>query len=216
MATIIIADQTPIVRSGLRDVVQSNPLNWVVGETDDGLEVLSQIEKFKPTVLIMNLKLAGLNGLKLIRRAHHLHPEMKIVVVSHFLNSEDFPEASQCGAHGFINLNSSLEDIEKALEEVIDGKIHFAPTGVQNILPPISHKSSEGSTVDEAYEKLTPREREILQLAADGKGRKDIAKQLSISARTVETHRFHILHKLGLRSQTDLVRYAIRKGLITA
>jgi DNA-binding NarL/FixJ family response regulator len=216
MATIIIADQTPVLRRGLREVVQSNPLHQVVGETDDGLKVLSQIEKFKPSVLMMNPRLATLNGLELMRRVQQLHSETKIIVVSQSFNLVDLAEAFQWGAHGFINLNSSLEEMAKALNEVIAGKRHLAPAGIQNHLPSLPHPGGKGKTFDAVYETLTPREREILQLAAEGIARKDIAKRLSISVRTVETHRIHILHKLGLRSQTDLVRYAIRQGLITA
>jgi DNA-binding NarL/FixJ family response regulator len=198
----------------LRAIAESNNISQMVGEAGDGLEALFQVEKFKPKILITNLTLARLSGLELIRQVCHLHPETKVIALSHFVNSTDLAAVFKSGAQGFINLSSSVSDIQKAIQEVHAGKRHLAAVGVQAMLSSISGQGGEGNAPDDVYEKLTTREREILQLAAEGQDRNAIAKRLFISQRTVETHRAHIMQKLGLHSQTDLVRFSIRKGII--
>ena len=190
-------------------------MSEVLGEAGDGLEALCLVEKFKPTLLITNLRLARLNGLEVVRQTRDSHPDTKIIVISNFVNAADLASVFHQGAHGFINLNTSAADIQKAIQEVNAGKRHLAPTGVQAMLSSISRKTGE-TEVDDVYEKLTGREREILQLTAEGNDRKAIAKRLFISQRTVETHRAHIMNKLGLHTQTELVRFSIRKGIIAA
>jgi DNA-binding NarL/FixJ family response regulator len=211
--TLVIADEVPIIRVGLRSIAESGNTNQVVAEASDGLEALFQVEKLKPAILITNLTLTRLSGLELIRQVCRLHAETKIIALSRFVNSANLAAVFKCGAHGFINLNSSVTEIQKAIQDVHSGKRHLAPVGVEAILTSMSSRG-EATAVDDVYEKLTNREREILQLAAEGQDRKAIAKRLFISERTVETHRAHIMHKLELHSQTDLVRFAIRKGII--
>ena len=212
--TLVIADEVPAVRMGLKAIAESNSMSQVVGEASNGLEAISQIEKLKPTILITNFRLSRLNGVEFIRQVRQNHPETKIIVISNVVNSADLAAIFQSGAHGFINLHSSVVDIQRAIQDVHSGKRHLAPTGIQAILTSISHSSGDIAKVDDVYEKLTNREREILQLAAEGLDRKTIAKQLFISLRTVETHRARIMQKLELHSQTELVRFAIRKGII--
>jgi two-component system, NarL family, response regulator NreC len=214
--TIVIADEVPTVRVGLKVIAESINSNLVVGDASDGLEALCQVEKFKPTILITNLRLTHLNGFEVIRQVRQLYPETKIIALSQNINSAELAEAFQSGAQGFIDLNSGVADIQKAIQEVFAGKRHLAPGGVQAILSTISHKGGETVPMDDVYDKLTAREREILHLAAEGYDRAAIAQRLYISQRTVETHRAHIMQKLGLHSQTDLVRFAIRKGIIAA
>lgn len=213
--TLVIADEIPIVRAGIRVIAEEGNMAQVLGEAGDGLEALCLVEKFKPTLLITNLRLARLNGLEVVRQTRDLHPDTKIIVISNFVNAADLASVFHQGAHGFINLNTSAADIQKAIQEVNAGKRHLAPTGVQAMLSSISRKTGE-TEVDDVYEKLTGREREILQLTAEGNDRKAIAKRLFISQRTVETHRAHIMNKLGLHTQTELVRFSIRKGIIAA
>src|ERR1700722_8659310 len=213
--TLVIADEIPIVRAGIRVIAEEGNMSEVLGEAGDGLEALCLVEKFKPTLLITNLRLARLNGLEVVRQTRDSHPDTKIIVISNFVNAADLASVFHQGAHGFINLNTSAADIQKAIQEVNAGKRHLAPTGVQTMLSSISRKTGE-TEVDDVYEKLTGREREILQLTAEGNDRKAIAKRLFISQRTVETHRAHIMNKLGLHTQTELVRFSIRKGIIAA
>lgn len=213
--TIVIADEVPVVRAGLKVIVESGHAGEVVGEAGDGLEALCLVEKSKPSILITNLKLTRLSGLELIRQIQRLYPDTKVIVSSHSVNSADLTSIFHHGAHGFINLNSAATDIQRAVYEVNAGKRHLAPMGVEAILTSMSTNGS-ATVADDAYEKLTVREREILQLAVEGHDRKAIASRLFISQRTVETHRAHIMQKLQLHSQTDLVRFAIRKGIINA
>jgi DNA-binding NarL/FixJ family response regulator len=213
--TMVIADETPIIRVGLRAIAEANNTNKVVAEASDGLEALFQVEKLKPAILMTNLTLARLSGLELIRQVSHLHPETKVIAFSRFVHSASLAAVFKYGAQGFINLSSSVAEIQKAIQDVYAGKRHLAPVGVEAMLSSISSHGGEAAAADDMYEKLTARERKILQLAAEGQDRKAIAKRLFISQRTVETHRAHIMSKLGLHSQTDLVRFAIRKGIIT-
>ncbi|HEY1789557.1 MAG TPA: response regulator transcription factor [Verrucomicrobiae bacterium] len=213
--TIVIADELPVVRAGLKVIVEAGQAGQVVGEAGDGLEALCLVEKSKPAILITNLRLTRLSGLELLRQVQRLYPDTKVIVTSHSVNSADLASIFHHGAHGFINLNSNGADIQRAVYEVNAGKRHLAPMGVEAILTSMSN-GGNGTVVDDTYEKLTVREREILQLAAEGHDRKAVAGRLFISQRTVETHRAHIMHKLQLHSQTDLVRFAIRKGIITA
>jgi DNA-binding NarL/FixJ family response regulator len=215
MATLVIADEVPIVRAGLKVIAEHHGANAVVGEAGDGLEALCQIEKFKPAILITNLRLSRLSGLELIHQVTKLHSETKVIAMAHFFSPADLATVFQYGAWGFINLNYNAGEVQKAIQEVSAGKRHLAPVGVEAILSSIMHKNGQTVAVEDVYEKLTSREREILQMAAEGLDRKAIATRLYISQRTVETHRAHIMHKLGLHSQTALVRFAIRKGIIT-
>jgi DNA-binding NarL/FixJ family response regulator len=213
MATLVIADEVPIVRAGLKVIAEQHGANAVVGEAGDGLEALCQVEKFKPAILMTNLRLSRLSGLELIHQITQHHPETKVIAISHFFSPADLATVFQYGAWGFINLNYSAGEVQKAIQEVSAGKRHLAAVGVEAILSSITHKNGQTGAED-VYEKLTSREREILQMAAEGLDRKAIATRLYISQRTVETHRAHIMHKLGLHSQTDLVRFAIRKGIV--
>ena len=212
--TLVIADETPIVRVGLRTIAEAGNGSKVLAEASEGLEALFQVEKLKPSILITNLTLPRLSGLELIRQVGQLHPETKVIVLANFTNSADLSTVFKSGAQGFISLSSGIADIQKAIQDVHAGKRHLGPVGVQAMLSSISTQGSNGTAMDDVYEKLTTREREILQLAAEGQDRTAIAKRLFISQRTVETHRAHIMQKLGLHSQTDLVRFAIRKGII--
>jgi DNA-binding NarL/FixJ family response regulator len=178
--TIVIADELPVVRAGLKVIVESNHTGEVVGEAGDGLEALCLVEKSRPAMLITNLRLTRLSGLELLRQVQRVYLETKVIIASQSINSADLTSIFHHGAHGFMNLNSSAADIQKAVHEVNAGKRHLAPMGVE------------------------------------GHDRKAVASRLFISQRTVETHRAHIMQKLQLHSQTDLVRFAIRKGIIHA
>ncbi len=212
--TLVIADEIPVVRAGLKAIIERIEVNRVAGEAADGLEALCLVEKFRPTILITNVHLPRLNGLELIRQVRRLHPATRVIAVSLHFNTAALTTVFRYDAQGFINLEYSAADIQKAVQDVTAGKRHLAPTGMDAILSSIFQKNGETRALDDVYEKLTTREREILETAAEGHDRKAIAKRFFISQRTVETHRAHIMHKLGLRSQTDLVRFAIRKGII--
>jgi DNA-binding NarL/FixJ family response regulator len=212
--TIVIAYEIPVVRTGLKAIAESYNGNRVVAEAGDGVEALRQIEKFKPAVLITNFRLTRLSGLELIRQVCQSYPGTKTIISSHFVSSTDLAQVFQAGALGFINLNCNATDVQKAIQEVHAGRRHLAARGAQTTLSPTLDEQGEATPKD-ICEKLTNREREVLQLAADGNDRNAIARRLFISQRTVETHRAHFMHKLGLHSQTDLVRFAIRKGIIT-
>jgi two-component system response regulator NreC len=211
--TIVVADDHPIVREGLRSLLETEPGISVVGETDDGLEAVELVERVRPDVLIVDMMMPGLNGLEVTRQVNQRVPETRIIVLSVHADDVYVLGALRNGASGYILKESSTAELRVAIHEVVQGRRYLAP--------PLSERAIE-AYVQEAdaaavniYGDLTSREREVLQLAAEGYGNSEIADRLSISPRTVATHRSNLMRKLDLENQTELVRYAFRKGIIS-
>ena len=210
--TILVVDDHHVVRRGLRTVLETEPGFSVVGEAADGLEALEMVERLQPDVVIVDIMLPSLNGLELIRRVRQGTSHTRMVVLSMHANEAYVLEALQNGASGYVLKDASGADVVHAVRTALAGGRYLSP--------PLSERAIEAygerrrPTVLDRYETLTAREREVLQLAAEGFSSVDIAIRLSISARTVEAHRAHFMQKLGLHGQTELVRYAIRRGLL--
>jgi DNA-binding NarL/FixJ family response regulator len=210
--SIVVVDDHHIVRRGLRTVLETESGFSVVGEAADGLEALEMVERLQPDVVIVDIMLPGLNGLELMRRVRQDVPHTRIVVLSMYANEAYVLEALQNGASGYVLKDASGADVVHAVRTALAGGRYLSP--------PLSERAIEAygerrrSTLLDRYEMLTAREREVLQLVAEGFSSVDIAARLSISARTVEAHRAHFMQKLGLHGQTELVRYAIRRGLL--
>jgi two-component system response regulator NreC len=210
--TILVVDDHHVVRRGLRTVLETEPGFSVVGEAADGLEALEMVERLQPDVVIVDIMLPSLNGLELIRRVRQGTSHTRMVVLSMHANEAYVLEALRNGASGYVLKDASGADVVHAVRTALAGGRYLSP--------PLSERAIEAygerrrPTVLDRYETLTAREREVLQLAAEGFSSVDIAVRLSISARTVEAHRAHFMQKLGLRGQTELVRYAIRRGLL--
>lgn len=209
--TVVLAEDHRVVRQGLRALLEAAPDMRVVGEAADGIEAAELTERMKPAVLLLDLLLPGLDGLEVARRVVKRSPRTKVVVLSVHA-SEDHPVAAlRSGASAYLTKNADSADLILAIREAFAGRRYLsAPFSSTDI-----EAGQDGSNeAHDPYETLTNREREVLHLAAEGHSNAGIAGRLKISPRTVETHRAKALHKLGLRGQTDVVLYAVQRGIL--
>jgi len=212
MTTIVLADDHHIVRQGLRVLLEGQPDFQLVGEAGDGLEAVQLTERLKPDVLIIDLMMPSLNGLEATRQVSQRSPHTRVVILSMHANEAYVLEALRNGAAGYVLKDSSAADLVHAVREVVAGRRYLSSPLSERAIAAYIQKASD-VTLD-PYEMLTNREREVLHLAAEGNTNAEIADQLSISPRTAETHRANLMHKLGLRTHTDLIRYALRRGIL--
>jgi two-component system, NarL family, response regulator NreC len=209
---IVLADDHPVVRHGVRSLLQSDGDLAVIGEASDGIETVQMVEKLQPDVLVVDLMIPGLNGLEITRQVKQRSPGTRIIILSMHANEPYVLEALKNGASGYVLKDSSGTDLIQAIRAVAAGQRYLSPPLSERAVEAYMMKSQETSY--DAYEGLTDREREVLQLAAEGLSNPDIAGRLSISPRTVETHRANLMRKLGLKTQTDLIRYALKRGIL--
>ena len=208
---ILLADDHDVVRKGLRALLESQPDLKVVGEAVDGLDVVPQVEKLRPHLVILDIKMPGLNGLDVARMIRTRAPDTKIIMLSMFSDEAYVVQALRNGASAYVLKESNASDLLEAVRTVAAGGRYLSP--------PLSEKSIESylakasAAAIDPYETLSPREREVLQLAAEGHSNPEISTRLGISPRTVETHRANLMKKLGLKGQTDLVKFAVKRGL---
>lgn len=208
---IIIADDHPVVRKGLRSLLEEESEIKVVGEAEDGTQALAEIERLRPDIAIVDMMMPGHNGLEVIRQAKKFHPTMQIIVLSMNSNDVYVIEALKRGASGYVLKETGPAELVESVKTVLSGQI-FLSVQIAERLQNVDLLDYRNET--DPYDLLTNREREILQLAAEGLTSAEIAQRLCISRRTVELHRSKFMEKLSLRHQTDLVRYAIKRGIL--
>ena len=214
MISILLVDDHPVVRQGLRLVLENNPGFSVVGEAADGHEALEMVEKLEPDVAILDLALPGLNGLEVAHRIRQRRPNTRMLILS-MHNTEAYVFAAiKEGILGYVLKESATKDLVKAVEEVAAGRRYLSPPLTEQALQAYSEKINSRSL--DPYDALTDREREVLQLLAEGKNRSAIATSLSISPRTVDTHRTNFMRKLNLHNQANMIRFAMERGIIPA
>lgn len=212
MPNILLADDHNIVRQGLRALLQSEPHFRLVGEASDGIEAVRLAERLKPDVLITDLMMPGLTGLEVTRQVTKILPQIRVIILSMYTNDAYVLEALKNGALGYVLKDSQAADLIKAVKEVIAGNRYLSP--------PLSERALElylkkvESVPDNPYELLTNREREVLQLVAEGRTSAEIANRLFISPRTAEGHRANLMRKLGLQNNADLIRFALKRGIL--
>jgi RNA polymerase sigma factor (sigma-70 family) len=211
---VILADDHPIVRRGMQALLQSEPDVSIVGFAADGLEAVRLTEKLKPDVLVLDLMMPGLSGLEVLRILRERSPRTRIVILSMHSSSAFIAQALQNGAIGYILKDCTEENLVHAVKEAAAGRRFLSPPVTEIAISAYIEQSRAGAF--DAHETLTPRQREVLQLAAEGKTNAEIAARLNISQRTVENHRAILMQRLGLQNQTELIRHAIRYGLIAA
>lgn len=212
VTTIVLADDHQVVRHGLRVLLESELNFRIVGEASDGLEAVELVERQQPDILVLDLMMPGLNGLEVARQSSHRSPHTNVVILSMYNNEAYVLEALRAGAKAYVLKASTSDELVRAIREVAAGRRYLSPPLSERAIQAYSQKA-ESSAID-AYETLTTREREVLQLAAEGCTNTDVATKLSISPRTAETHRANLMRKLGLHTQTDLIRYALRRGIL--
>lgn len=194
-------------------MLETQPNFKVIAETGDGLEAAQLMEKYKPDILIADMMMPGLSGLEVARRTKRISPATKVIVLSMHDAESYVVEALQAGAAGYVLKNSSSQELVFAIHQALAGNVYLSPSLNERAIEAYKQRSHE-SRGDDPFESLTGREREVFQLAAEGLNNPQIAERLSLSARTVEMHRGNLMKKLGLKSQTELVKYAVKKGLV--
>ena len=210
--SIVLADDHQVVRKGLKALLSAETDFNIVGEAGDGLETIRLVEQTHPQILVLDLMMSGVNGLEVTRQVSKKCPETGIIILSMHSNEAYVLEALRSGARAYILKESSPEELVRAIREVYSGKRYLSSPLSERAIEAYMRKT-ETATVD-SYDQLTTREREILQLTAQGYTNNEIASRLFISPRTVETHRTNLMRKLDLHNHTQLIQYAIQHGII--
>jgi DNA-binding NarL/FixJ family response regulator len=211
---IVLADDHELVREGIRALLQREAGLEVVADAADGLAALETVERLRPDVLVADLMLPGLGGLELTRQVIRRSPGTRVVVLSMHAAEPFVLEALNYGASGYVLKDAGIAELIRAIREAANGRRYLSPPLSDKAVGAYVDGKKGASATDDPYEWLTPRERQVLHLAAEGLGNAAIAERLGISVRTAETHRARVLHKLTLRNQTELVRWAIHRGII--
>lgn len=212
MPNILLADDHNIVRQGLRALLQSEPHFHLVGEASDGIEAVRLAERLKPDVLITDMMMPGMNGLEVTRQVTKILPHIRVIILSMYTNDAYVVEALKNGALGYVLKDSQASDLIQAVREVIAGQRYLSPPLSERALELYMRKVE--SVPEDPYELLTTREREVLQLVAEGRTSSEIANRLFISPRTAEGHRANLMRKLGLQNNADLIRFALKRGIL--
>jgi DNA-binding NarL/FixJ family response regulator len=210
--SVLLADDHLVVRRGLRAVLEGEADLKIVGEIADGAEVVHTTEALKPDVLILDLMLPNLGGLQILRELRKLQLPTRVVVLSMHSSEAYVTEALGLGALGYVIKDSGADDLIRAVRQVAAGRSFLSPPLSESLLEAYNQRLQ--ATSRDPYETLTTREREVLLLAAQGHTSAEIAAQLAISPRTAESHRSNLMQKLGLRSQSDLIRFALRRRIL--
>jgi len=211
---IVLADDHTVMRAGIRLVLERQPDLHVVGEASDGRKAVNAVERVHPDVVVMDIAMPNLNGIEATRQIVANGAAVSIVVLSMHSDEEYVLRALKAGARGYLLKESAEADLIAAVRAVIGGKSFFSPA-VSRLLVEDYVRQLQDRDIEDSYELLTTREREILQLVAEGKSNKDVANLLNLSVYTVETHRSNIMEKLNLHGMPELILYAVRKGVIS-
>ena len=210
---ILLADDHTVMRAGLKLLLERQPDMEVVGEAEDGRQAVELADAHEPEVVVMDIAMPQLNGIEATRQIVGKHPRTAVVILSMHSDESYILRALKSGARAYLLKDSAEADLIRAVRSVSEGKSFFSPAVSKTLLEDYVRQLRERGQED-SYELLTTREREILQLLAEGKSNKDVANLLNLSLYTVETHRSNILQKLGLHTIPDLILYAVRKGII--
>jgi DNA-binding NarL/FixJ family response regulator len=210
---VILADDHHLVRSGIRALLESITGVLVVAEAGDGREALELIERHRPDVALLDITMPGLNGLEVAARVRESSPRTRVVVLSMHAGETYVAQALRAGVAGYLLKDSAASDLQVALEAVGRGGTFLSPSISQQVVS--SYLRGELPAAD-PLGGLSPRQREVLQLIAEGRSTKEIAADLELSIKTVETHRAQIMERLGIHDVPGLVRFAIRSGLISS
>ena len=210
---VVVADDHPIVREGLRYLLESQPDIDVVGEAGDGQSALEATHQLRPDVVLMDLAMPGLSGLEAIRTMTAEAQETRVVALTGSESDELFFQTLEAGASGYVLKGGEASDMITAVRAAAQGEVFLHPSMSRKLLGDYL-QLRRGERERDPYDALTDREREVLQLIAGGHTNREVASMLTLSPNTVQTHRMHIMEKLGLSSRADLIAYAVGKGLL--
>ncbi len=211
--TIVLADDHHVVRSGLRVLLENDLSCNVVGEAGNGPEALALVERLQPDVLVADLIMPGLSGLEVARQTRIVSPQTRIVILSMHADESYVREALRAGVTAYVLKETLSNEFLYAIQQAAQGRRYLSPPLSDRAIDAYANQAAE-TTLD-LYETLTTREREILYLAAQGLTSAEIAEHLMIGVRTVDTHRASMMRKLGLHTPLDLIRFAVRRGIVS-
>jgi DNA-binding NarL/FixJ family response regulator len=209
---VLLADDHQVVRQGLRALINVQPGIEVIGEAHDGLELLTLVEKLRPDVVVTDISMPNLNGVDAAGFIRKRYPEVQVVILSMHSASSYVVRALRTGALGYVLKSDNIEDVIEAIRTVKQGRRYLSKHVSDQV---ISSLVNAGDAEMDLENRITEREREILQLVAEGNTNQQISKKLNISIRTVETHRANMMMKLGLSSQADVIHFAIQHGMVS-
>ncbi|OFX13266.1 MAG: DNA-binding response regulator [Armatimonadetes bacterium RBG_19FT_COMBO_69_19] len=212
---VVVADDHAIVREGVRMILAREQDIEVVGEAGDGQQALDLVASLRPQVVIMDISMPGMGGIEATQRVKTKHPEVQVLALTMHEDETYVFQLLRAGAAGYVLKRAAAQDLVQAVRAAAKGEAFLYPSIARKVVEDYLRRVETGEE-RERYDGLTTREKEILTLIAQGLSNQQIAEKLYISIKTVQTHRAHILEKLGLHDRTELVRYAIRKGLIQA
>jgi two-component system, NarL family, response regulator NreC len=214
--TVLLADDHPIVRQGLRTLLEGQDGCHVVGEAADGLTAIDLIVRLRPNIAVLDVQMPDLNGLEVARRVREKAPETRVIVLSMHADEPFVLEALRHGVSGYVLKGSATTDLIAAVHAAMAGRRFLSAPLQERAIDAYAGRAGDEPRPLNRYDVLTAREREVLQLAAQGMSNAEIGDRLAISPRTAETHRANLLRKLGLTTQTELVRFAVGRCLIPA
>ncbi|MBI3376699.1 MAG: response regulator transcription factor [Betaproteobacteria bacterium] len=214
MISVFLVDDHPLVLRGLSDLFEAHPEFSVVGQESDGLQVMKALKEIRPDVVVLDLMMPNLNGMELIAQVTRRCPNTRVVVLSMHTNAAYVWQALRNGAIGYVPKGSPSEEIITAVREAARGRRYLSPSLPEHEMAVYAYAARQSAL--DPYEMLTFREKEVLQMSAEGNTSVQIAARLHIGVRTAETHRANLLRKLDLHGQTELVRYAIRRGVVSS
>ncbi len=208
---ILLADDHTLVRAGIRSLIQALPGIQVVAEAGDGREALSLIETHQPDVALLDIAMPGLNGLEVAAQVADGFPYVRVMILSMHATEEYVLRALRAGAAGYLLKDADTAELELAINAVTRGETYLSPAVSKHVTEYIRRVGEEAHST---LERLTPRQREVLQLVAEGHTTQEIARMMNLSTKTVETHRTQLMERLDIHDIAGLVRYAVREGLV--
>jgi len=212
---VLLADDHAIVREGVKMILIKEPDIEVVGEASDGQEALDLVDRLKPGVVVMDISMPGMSGIEATQHVKERFPGVNVLALTMHEDESYVFKLLRAGASGYVLKRAAAQDLVQAVRAAAKGEAFLYPSVARKVVEDYLKRVETGED-RERYDGLTEREKEILTVIAQGLSNQQIAQKLYISIKTVQTHRAHILEKLGLHDRTELVRYAIRKGLIEA
>jgi two-component system response regulator NreC len=208
---VLLVEDHIVVRQGIKALLSDEPDLEIVGEADNGREALSLVSELRPDVVLMDISMPGLNGIEATRQIRQRYADVKVVVLSMHASEEYVFQMLRAGASGYVLKQSDSSEVLTAIRAATSGGSFLSPPISRTVIDDYVHRAEARGRADD-MDLLTSREREVLQLLAEGLPNREIAEQLNISVKTVETHRSNMMNKLGVSSKTELVKYALRKG----
>jgi two-component system, NarL family, response regulator NreC len=208
---VLLADDHQLFRDGLRALLQRSPGFAVAGEASDGLEALRLTHELHPDIVLLDISMPGLNGVEATRRIAAEMPKTCVLILSMHADRRFVAETLRAGASGYLLKDSAFPEVVRAIQSALEGHVFLSPAITDVVAQEFAGRVQ--TPQNSAFQLLSPREREVLQLLAEGRATKEIASKLAVSGKTVETHRRQIMEKLDLHSVAELTKYAIREGL---